>query len=226
MTAPLILHFAPDNASLCVRLALTQLEEPFQTRLVDRGANAQKSAAYLALNPNGLIPTLETPDGSIFETAAILLWLADRHEGVAFPSATSPERGPALSQLFWLSNTLHPTLRMLFYPQLYDGNAAFPAATRDTLKGHFAQLNRMDLAWLDRDGPSILACYVGPMIRWCGLYGGDAAWFDLAAYPNLSDFAARFEKTPAMQAAVLAEGLGRTPLTSPSPPNPPEGSAL
>ncbi len=50
---------------------------PYRTVLVDRAAQAQKSPAYLALNPNGLIPVLETPHGPVFETAAILLWLAE-----------------------------------------------------------------------------------------------------------------------------------------------------
>ena len=58
-----LLHFAPDNASLCIRLALEELRLPYQTALVDRDINAQRSPAYLALNPNGLIPVLETPHG-------------------------------------------------------------------------------------------------------------------------------------------------------------------
>ena len=67
MTSPLRLHYAPDNASLCVRLALDAVGAPFQTVLVDRAARGQKSQRYLALNPNGLIPVLETPDGALFE---------------------------------------------------------------------------------------------------------------------------------------------------------------
>ncbi|NBT31105.1 MAG: glutathione S-transferase, partial [Rhodobacteraceae bacterium] len=85
MIENLRLHYAPDNASLCVRLALTEMGLPFETILVDRRARGQKAPAYLRLNPNGLIPTLETPDGPIYETAAILLWLADR-QGDLFPA--------------------------------------------------------------------------------------------------------------------------------------------
>ncbi|MCB1329029.1 MAG: glutathione S-transferase N-terminal domain-containing protein, partial [Maritimibacter sp.] len=73
----LCLHYAPDNASLIIRIALEELGLPYETRLVDRQAEAQKSPAYLALNPQGLIPVLETPEGPIFETAAILLWLGE-----------------------------------------------------------------------------------------------------------------------------------------------------
>ena len=70
-----VIHYAPDNAVLIIRLALEQRGLPYHAQLVDRAAQAQRAPAYLALNPNGLIPVLETPQGPLFETAAILLWL-------------------------------------------------------------------------------------------------------------------------------------------------------
>ncbi|MEO0904761.1 MAG: glutathione S-transferase, partial [Pseudomonadota bacterium] len=115
MTQTLRLHYAPDNASLCVRLALEELGLPYETVLVDRSQMAQKADAFLALNPNGLIPVLETADGPIFETAAILLWLAER-EGRLMPAVGTPAHMHAIQWIIWLSNTLHPDLRMMFYP--------------------------------------------------------------------------------------------------------------
>ena len=56
MTNPLTLYYAPDNASLCVRLALLEIGLQFDTVLVDRAVQGQKSPDYLAVNPNGLIP--------------------------------------------------------------------------------------------------------------------------------------------------------------------------
>ena len=67
------LHYAPDNASLVIRLVLEELGQPYETLLVDRRAEAQNSPEYRALNPNGLIPVLETPDGPLFETAQFTL---------------------------------------------------------------------------------------------------------------------------------------------------------
>ena len=87
MTGPLTLYYAPDNASLCVRLALLEMGIPFDTVLVDRSKAGQHDPAYLALNPNGLIPTLVTPHGPIYETAAILLWLSEQHGDALMPSS-------------------------------------------------------------------------------------------------------------------------------------------
>ena len=55
------LHYAPDNASLIIRLALEEIGVPYETVLVDRRSRAQDTTAYRALNPAGLIPVLETP---------------------------------------------------------------------------------------------------------------------------------------------------------------------
>lgn len=200
---------------------------PYRTSLVDRKARAQKSADYLALNPNGLIPVLETPQGPMFETGAILLWLADT-SGQMIPPADDPARAHAVQWLFWLSNTLHPTLRMLFYPDQYlpGDPAKFLQASAHRAR---TQLDMLDTAphadWLDGSAPSIQACYLAPMLRWAALYGSAPNWFDLDRWPRLLAFAQRFEMHDAVTRAALAEGLGQTPFSAPSHCNPPEGSA-
>jgi glutathione S-transferase len=223
MTHDLILHYAPDNASLCVRLLLAEMAIPYQTVLVDRAAKAQRSEAYLALNPNGWIPTLETSDGPIFETAAILLWLADQKPGSVFPAPDDAQRGQALSQLFWLTNTVHPALRMMFYPDAYTATdpEALRQQTHQRLLGYFALL---DARW-DQVSCPVLACYAAPMLRWCALYGGDTAWFDLSKYASLEAFTESFEKRSTTLEVCALEGLGPTPFSKPQLPSPPEGSA-
>ncbi len=111
-----VLHYAPDNASLIVRLALEHRRIPYRTKLVDRAARGQDAPGYRALNPHGLIPVLETRQGPLFETGAILLWLADTHGGLG-PAPHAPDRGDFLKWLFYVSNTLHPALSMMFYPE-------------------------------------------------------------------------------------------------------------
>ncbi len=228
MTADLRLHYAPDNASLCVRLALEELEVPYQAVLVDRAKQGQKSAQFLALNPNGLIPVLETPQGPLFATAVILMWLAERH-GRLMPAVDHPDRMHAVQWMVWLANTLHPTLRMMFYPQQYADGDTDPthrmAGMR--LRAHLDVLAAAQTAdWLDRDDPTIHACYLAPMLRWPALYGGGADWFDLAKWPRLHAFAKRTEARESARRAAMSEGLGPTPFSHPSPCNPPEGSAL
>lgn len=228
------LHYAPDNASLIIRLALEQLGLPYRTRLVDRASRAQRAAAYLALNPNGLIPVLETPQGPIFETGAILLWLGDRHAGLA-PAPDHPARADYLKWLFYVSNTLHPALRMMFYPDKYIGaDAAAQIALRrglqPTIRTALTLLDKLATEppqGFDGDLPQALQFCLAACLRWCALYPADTdrGWFTLRDTPALARMCVRLETLPCTAALQSAEGLGPTPFTTPHYATPPQGSA-
>jgi len=223
------LHYAPDNASLVIRLAMDEIGARYETVLVDRAARAQKSSAYLGLNPAGLIPALETPEGVLFETGAILLWLADRH-GQGAPAPAAPDRGDFLKWLFHLSNTLHPTLRMSFYPEQYlDHSAgALCAAAQARFAGQLDILEGRAAPWFGAGCPSVLDPYLACLMRWRALYPARAGTgdYDPRRWPRLFALLTRMENRPATHAAIAAEGLGPRPFTAPDYPDPPEGSAL
>lgn len=232
MTAPYRLHYAPDNASAIVRLALEELRLPNETVLVDRQAQAQRGAPFLALNPAGRIPVLETPDGPLAETGAILLWLADRHGSMA-PPPDDPARGAFLTWLFFLSKTLHPDLIACFYSHRYGPPEAEDGIRRMAqarVAGHIGLLERAAARlprWLCAPAPSMLDIYAAFLLRWARLYpAGAAMTFDLAEFPALAEMLSRLERRPSLAAVAAAEGLGARPFTAPEPPNPPEGSAL
>jgi len=232
MTQTLRLHYAPDNASLIIRLVLTEMGLPFETVLVDRTKSAQNSTNYLALNPNGLIPVLETPQGPIFETAAILLWLSEYTDQMA-PKAQSDQRSAFLKWLFFASNTLHADLRILFYAEKFiDPKQAdtLRAGIRPRLRHHLKLLDQVAKEapdWFHAQSPSVLTYYVACMMRWMALYpkGSDQSWFTPADTPYLQRILQSLETRDATRAAITAEGLGATPFTSPTYATPPEGSA-
>ena len=231
MDTPYRLHYAPDNASLVIRLVLAEIEQPFETVLVDRSRQEQRSAAYRALNPNGLIPVLETPQGPIFETAAILLWLTDTHDQLA-PASDSPDRAAFLKWMFFTSNTLHADLRILFYAEKYIavGQAdALRAGIRHRLHRHLGLLEALALTAPDWFSArvSALGYYVACLMRWMALYPAqaDRDWFQLTDTPSLRNMLTQLERRPAARAAIAAEGLGQTPFTSPTYAKPPEGCA-
>lgn len=224
------LHFAPDNASFIIRMALEELGLPYRTALVDRAAKAQEKPAYRKLNPLGLIPTLETPDGPIFETGAILLWLADRHPGPLVPAPDSPQRGDALKWLFFLSNTLHPALRMLFYPEKHIGpDTGQQAQLRRHMQTEITRL--LDILEhqgppADPQAPAAADLYLACLLRWMKQYADDGhGWFVLSRWPRLHGMCKGLEARDAIQRAQAAEGLGARPFTDPQDPAPPEGTA-
>ncbi|WP_299847329.1 glutathione S-transferase family protein [uncultured Roseovarius sp.] len=233
MTTRYRLHYAPDNASLIIRLVLEELGQPYKTVLVDRKQRAHKSPDYLRLNPQGLIPVLETPDGPVFETGAILLWLADRHGALA-PLVGTPERAPFLKWLFFTANTVHVAMRMTFYPDQYIGpDTQLQRALRCHMQGvlpqHLDALEEMAAqqpGWFGATSPSVLDFYVACLMRWMVLYPQEGSgWFSIGNWPHLKAMAARLEPCGSVQSAIDAEGLGPTPFTAPQYARPPEGSA-
>lgn len=226
------LYYAPDNASLIVRLALEEAELPYETHLVDRSISAQKSPDYLAVNPAGLIPALETPDGVIAETAACLFWLSEQYPEAGFgPGVGDPLRGSFLRWLFYLSNTLHADLRRLFYAHRYVPAAALEEH-HTILSGHL----RKHLAIVEDaialtpqlfEPPGVLSLYLGPLLRWSALYPtGRESWLVLDDFPRIKVLMQGLENRSSVHIVARAEGLGAYPFSRPEYPNPPEGAAL
>ncbi len=223
-----LLHETPDSSSLIIRLLLEEAGLPYQTARAVPDARSADTGDYRSINPTGLIPALETPQGVVFETGAILLWLCDRH-GLG-PGEAAPGRTSLLKWLFFVSNTLHADLRQLFYPQDYVPKAAMEAhhallAAR--LKRHFALV---DAAVADAPGlftpGGVLAPYIACLMRWSVLYASRSQpWFVLSDYPALADMAQRLQARPATQRLIAAEGLGPDAFTAPRPATPPQGSA-
>ena len=223
------LHYAPDNASLIIRLVLDGAGLPYRTALVDRAARQQDSAAYRALNPTGLIPVLETPHGPISETGAILLWLSDTHN--LGPGPVDPDRPVFLRWLFFLSNTAHADLRQIFYPHQYapvDAHRAHQEIIAARMLRHFdlleAAARRHDRLFA---AATPLGVYTITLTRWAALYPADAPrWLDLAAHPALEALARAQEARVETPVIARVEGLGMHPFTRPEPADPSEGSVF
>lgn len=221
MTQTYRLHYVPDNASLIIRLALLELDQPFEAILVDRVNMAHKKAEYLALNPAGRIPALETPDGVLFETGAILLWLAERH-GALFPAPGSADRGQALKWLFYVSNTLHANLNIRFYPDQFTSTAEEPLrdGAAANISHCFSLLDEIaggNHSWINGADLSILDLYICATLRWAQIYPAkDYGNIKAVTWPNLYELAQRVEKRASVKALVDAEGQGETPFSNPS----------
>lgn len=222
MTQPLYtLHHTPDSAAMILRLALRLTDAPFAEVPIDRAGGELDSPAYRAMQPLGKIPAMQTPDGPMFETAAMLLYLADRHAGLA-PAPDSPQRAAFLKWFFFTSTNLHPTLLHAFYPHRVAGEACAEAVVAQagvTLHEHFALLDQMVAReapeWLSAK-PSILGIYLGVLIRWMsGFDEGHPARITAADLPALGPILAALETTVAVRAVAEAEGVAATLFTAP-----------
>ncbi len=215
-----ILHHAPDFASMCVHMMLVELGVPFTLSPKDIDAGELDSPAYRAIHPLGKIPAMETPQGPMFETGAIMLWLADQHGGLA-PAPGDPARGAFLSWFVLVNNGIHTTMMELLHPEYPGGDAASahvgPVA-HATLRSQYAALDAMVArdapAWLSPDRPTMMAYYLGMLMRWTSAYAPEPGLnIPVADYPALHRVLAATEARPAAQHVAKVEGLGATPFT-------------
>ena len=213
------LHYFPGNASLIAHIVLEEIGAPFALKLVDREHDEHKSAAYLALNPNGLIPVLVDDSAGIdrplvlYETAAIVLHLADTHPAARLlPPLGSTERAQAYKWLAWLANTVQAALMLYFYPERWADDAAGAAileahaqakvvAMLDQLN---AELARHGKPWLLGDDFSLVDPYAFVLCRWTRGFGRPAR--DL---PHVAPWLDRMLARPAVQRAFATERLAQ-----------------
>jgi glutathione S-transferase len=203
------LYYFPGNASLLPHMMLREIGAPFELRLVDRAQNAQKSAEYLRLNPNGRIPVLIDGDFVLYETAAVALHLCDRHpEAALAPPPGTRERSLFYRWLVHLTNTPQAEYRAWFYPHEFVTDEAAAPAVKDAaerrLNGIFDRIADQlgSGPWLLRQTFSAADLYLFMLIRW-----GRAMPRPPRRLAPLGALAERVLARPAVQAALAAEGL-------------------
>jgi glutathione S-transferase len=214
-----VLHAVPDWASLIVHLVLEEMAVPYTMALKDVDAGDLDTPEFRAISPFGKIPALETPQAPMFETAAILLWLAAQHGGMA-PAPTDPGRGAFLQWFVFTNNTVHTAMMNLLHPYRPGGEDAIPLimpVAHAALRDHYAALDAMVArdkpVWLS-DQPGILTYYLAVLMRWTSAFAYDPAFnIPVADYPALQAVLSAMEQRPAALRVFANEGLGETPFT-------------
>jgi glutathione S-transferase len=105
----ILLYTAPTPNGRKVSIALEEMQVPYTVHAVDLKASEQKTPAFLSINPNGRIPAIvdqEAGDFPVFESGAILLYLAEKH-GQLLPTAPK-ERSVVIQWLMWQMGGLGP----------------------------------------------------------------------------------------------------------------------
>jgi glutathione S-transferase len=135
------------SASFAARAALEEAGAEYVT--VDVHPRRRDDTPALALvNPLRRVPALREGDMTVYETAAVLQYVAERFPDAALaPPVGDPLRGAYLRWLAWLGNTLHDAYQPVNVPQhLTDDPAGHDGLRR---KGREA-LDRLG-AYLDEE---------------------------------------------------------------------------
>ncbi|QIL20453.1 glutathione S-transferase [Thermomonas sp. HDW16] len=203
------LYYAPGAASLLVHWLLIELDVPHALHLVDTAAKAQKSPEYLALNPNGVVPTLVIDGKPQYEAAALAILLAERYPDARLaPAFDDPQSAEYLQWMFNLCNMVQPLFRQWWYPGEPAGEA-----NAEALRAHCAP--RIEAEWqriddhLATNGPYLLGndisaadFYLTMLMRWSRNMPKPAT-----EWPQLAALAQRMKARPSFKSLYEREGL-------------------
>jgi glutathione S-transferase len=208
MIAMYTLYYSPGSANMLVHLTLLECGAPYTLERVDLDAGEQRSAAYLALNPNGVVPTLVVDGVPHGEAAALAMLLVERHPAAALaPAAGEPQRADYLQWMFCLANAQQPLFRQWFYPgdHLHAAADNIKEAARIGIEAGWSRLN----AHLATHGPyllgecfSVIDLYALMLMRWSRNMPRPAT-----SWPHLAELAARLKSRPSWRQLCDAEGL-------------------
>jgi glutathione S-transferase len=105
----LALYFAPGSSSMAVHIALQEIGVAFDGRPLSFAKRDHQRPEYLAINPEGRIPTLLIDGRALTEVAAILFYLAKRFpEAALLPKDDIEGEAQAISWMSFCASTLHP----------------------------------------------------------------------------------------------------------------------
>ena len=158
---------------------------------------------YLAINPHRKVPSLiETstepaPDTVVYQSAAILLHLADRHpEAEPAPPPGTPPRALCYQWLFFMAEMLQPSYMMFYYPERHttdpDGRGAVAAKGIEWIAELWGRSDRAleNHTYLLGETFSICDLYMLTMALW---NESDESFTPLTSFPKVARTVAKLK---------------------------------
>ena len=106
-----------SSAAYRVRIALNLKGIDYESRQIDLREDGQKADAYRALNPQGLVPTLEIDGHRLTQSLAIINYLDLKYANQPLIPASAAERAHVVAMAMVIACDIHPlnNLRVLKY---------------------------------------------------------------------------------------------------------------
>jgi GSH-dependent disulfide-bond oxidoreductase len=190
------LYTAPTPNGWKVSIALEEMHLPYEVRVIDFAANEQKADWYVKLNPNGRIPTLMDDGFALFESGAILIYLAEK-TGQFLPRDTQ-SRSRVLQWLMFQMSAVGPMMGQANVFLRY-----FPEKIQPAIDRYQREVMRL-FGVLDRQLAAheyIVGDYsIADMALWPWVSGYEWSGVSVAEFSHLQRWLAKVAERPAVQA--------------------------
>ena len=179
-----------------VSIALEEMKLAYDVRVIDFAANEQKADWYVKLNPNGRIPTLTDDGFALFESGAILIYLAEK-TGRFLPRDTQ-SRSRVLQWLMFQMSAVGPMMGQANVFLRY-----FPEKIQPAIDRYQREVTRL-FGVLDRQLAAheyIVGDYsIADMALWPWVSGYEWSGVTVAEFSHLQRWLAKVAERPAVQA--------------------------
>lgn len=175
MDKPFTIFSALGSGGVPVEAAMTLIGLPFEVIEAPTWEGEAEAAKVAAINPLKQIPALVTPDGeTITESAAILIWLADRYPAARLgPALDDPARAQFLRWMTFIPASIYSLFWVRDDPSRLGGpdpevQARIKAATAERILDCWRMMeSQMSPGrYLLGEELSVLDLYVAVVSRW------------------------------------------------------------
>ena len=105
----LTFYFAPGSSSMAVHIALHETGAPFEARPMSFATKDMQKPEFLAINPNGKVPTLLVDGRVLTEVAGCLFYLARTYPDANLLPVDDPEaEAQVVSWMSFIASAIHP----------------------------------------------------------------------------------------------------------------------
>jgi GST-like protein len=169
------LYGAPGSGATAVHAALTLIGEPVETIDVAPWESEAERDKLLPVNAMRQVPVLVLPSGEVMtESAAILIWLGDRHpESGLAPPIDDPRRAQYLRWMTFVPAAIYAMFWVRDVPSRLAADAQAEAVIQSRTADRIAECWRIMDAQLPRGTPYLLGerigmldLYVAVVSRW------------------------------------------------------------
>ena len=185
-----------------VALFLEETGTPYDPVPIDTRKGEQHKPEFLAINPNAKLPAIVDGDAKVFDSSAILLYLAEK-TGKFLPAKSDKARGELFSWMFFVSSGVGPYFGQSVHFRVYAPEKIPYALNRYAFetKRHAGILDARlaNQKYMLGDTYTIVDMNVWGWARLIPNAAGDGAWEKL---PNLKRLVDEISARPAAQRAV------------------------
>ncbi|SDR57185.1 glutathione S-transferase [Rhizobiales bacterium GAS113] len=204
----MFLYYAPNACSLVVHIALEEAAATYELFRVDFANKGQRAPEFLAKNPLGRVPVLETEHGLLTEVPAILTYISLNYPDAKLGTFDPYMAARLASFQAFLSSTVHVTFAHYFRPERWaDDECARKAISLKAVNTYAQNFRMIEEHWFV--GPWVMGDhfttadpYLYLMARWLSRIG-----LSVSSFPRIEQHLRQMSARPSVIRTLKQEEL-------------------